>query len=59
MSGIPTSNEVRVFLDIVEKLVQFEAQQRYIRGYGALNPSKFSRPEYVKVLKWLECIKGA
>ena len=53
----PTKDEIKVFLDIWNKLSQFEADHRCIRGWGVWNdhlPSELPIPEVVKVYKWLQ-----
>lgn len=53
----PTKDEIKVFLDIYNKLSRFESDQRCIRGWGVWNdrlPSELPIPEVVKVYKWLQ-----
>jgi len=56
-SETPTKDEIKVFLDIWNKLSQFEADHRMRCGWGVWNdrlPSELPIPEVVKVYKWLE-----
>lgn len=49
----PTSEEIKIFLEIFDKLANFESQQRFIRGNAVFEKSELPIPEVVKVINWL------
>lgn len=49
----PTQEEIKVFIEVIDILVKFEAEQRHIRGYGAFIEQDLPIPEFVKVRQWL------
>jgi hypothetical protein len=49
----PPAEDVKRFIEIFDTLSQFEAQQRYMRGYGALDPAELPDGATVRVMKWL------
>ena len=54
MSATPTPAEIRVYLDAMEKLSDFEISHRHTRGWGAFDPASLPIPEAVTVKAWLE-----
>lgn len=50
----PVGDDLKAFLDVWNRLCNFEASQRYIRGYGAFNPNELPIPAAVRVIKWME-----
>ena len=54
MSATPTPTEIRVYLDAMEKLSDFEVSHRHTRGWGAFDPASLPIPEAVTVKAWLE-----
>ena len=50
----PTKEEIRKFLKIFDLLTQFEAEQRSIRGYGAIKEEDCLVPSVVRVYGWLK-----
>jgi hypothetical protein len=53
----PTVNELEKFLDAIERLSLFEAEQKMIRGYGVDLPRPM--PEFVKIVSWLRAFLPA
>ena len=50
----PTEKDWKRFHAILQKLEGFEATQRFLRGYGALDDSDLGTPEYQKVSNFIE-----
>jgi len=54
----PTAEEIKLFLEFYQNLLDFDGQTRYIRGYGAAPPEGFEKgpfpiPALEKVAEWL------
>ncbi len=49
----PTKEEIDKFVKIIDQLERYEAQQRFIRGYGCFDERELPIKEYQKVRKWL------
>jgi hypothetical protein len=56
MATIPTKKEIRRFIEVVDKLSKFEAEQRTIRGWGAWSErtDTLPIPEAITVMNWLK-----
>lgn len=52
--NIPTKEEFEKFITVIERLSSFEAEHRYIRGWGMLNEAELPIPEVVNVVTWLK-----
>lgn len=53
----PTKEEIRRFLEVINKLSNFEAEHRTIRGWGAWSErteDTLPIPEAVVVMNWLK-----
>ena len=50
----PTKDETLIFLEVFDRLAQFEAEQRMIRGYGVFKTQELPIPEVVVTLNWLK-----
>lgn len=50
----PGRRKIKIFLDVFNKLDQFEATQRYIRGNNPLIEGQLPVPEVVEVVSWLK-----
>lgn len=55
----PTKEEIKKFLEVFDTLNEFEASQRRLRGYGALNENELPIPEVLKVYEWLENLRNS
>lgn len=53
MEDLPTRAEIDRFLEVSRVLSDFEAGQRFIRGYGAFRAEDCPIPEVLKVTAWL------
>lgn len=50
----PSKEEAEKFVEVFDKVCQYEAMQRHIRGYGAFNEYELPFPEVVKVMSWFK-----
>ena len=54
---MPTKDEIKKFLDVVEKLTYFELEHRANEGWGLWSDSdNLPIPESVKVFNWLKTL---
>lgn len=49
----PSTKEIEKFINIFDKLCQFEATQRVVKGGGCLDTPDLSFKEVIKVIGWL------
>lgn len=54
----PTHMQLNRFLEVFDRLSIFEAQQRHIRGYGALTEDECPDQAVMEVLRWLHALSG-
>jgi hypothetical protein len=54
---MPSSEEIKRFLEVFDTLCQFEALSRKVRGYGAFSEDEIPSPEVIKVCNWLKELK--
>lgn len=50
----PSPEEIKTFLEVFDTLSGFEAQTRFVRGYGAFNEKDLPFPAVKKVYAWLK-----
>ncbi len=50
----PTKQELKKFLELFDKLIKFEADQRKVRGYSCFTEQDLPFPEIIKVIAWLK-----
>jgi hypothetical protein len=49
----PTSEEIKKFIDVFDRLCKFEADHRNVRKWGCFKDDEVPIPEVVKVSSWL------
>lgn len=49
----PTKKDLEVFMDIFNRLSNFEAMHRHLRGWGEIKEWELPSEEVMKVMAWL------